>query len=432
MKRPILLLCLGAVVLIGILTAVSRSQVGAANEQDQAEIDKLKKQLKALEEQLQASQRESLELRQKAEAAAQAALAAAEAERQARLLAQQRLQQLQKAEGILSSVFRDLDPRGEDQGCIPLRAQLAARLDKAAELLDKAAFGDDIAVARLRLTLGHGLLSLGSTQRALVLLSQARQTLTATLGPDHPETLTSVHELALAYRLAGKYDKALPLLEETLASLRARLGPEHPRTLAVLSDLGLVYQAMGQLDKALPVLQMVLEKMRLKMGPDHPDTLDAMIRLALAYDDAKQFAKAETLYRDNLEKQRAKLCPNQRNIALAQTLLGNNLLLQKKPGDAEPLLRQAVESSVQYLPHLWTTYWAKSLLGGALLGKQKYADAEKLLLDGFAGMKQRADEMPLATKFHLNEAAGRLVQLYEAWQRPEDAAHWRKQLEALK
>jgi tetratricopeptide (TPR) repeat protein len=425
MKRPFPLLCLTTLVVIGILTAAARSPLGAADDQDKAEIDKLKKQLKALEEKLQASQRESLELRQQAEAAA-------EAERQARLLGQKRLQQLQKAEDILSSVFRDLDPRGEDQGCIPLRAQLAARLDKAAELLDKAAISDDLAVARLRLALGHGLLSLGSTQRALVLVSQARQTLTAMLGPDHPETLTSVHELALAYRLAGKYDKALPLLEETLAALKARLGPEHPRTLAVVSDLGLVYQAMGQLDKALPLLEMVLEKMRLKMGPDHPDTLDSMIRLALAYDDASQFAKAETLYRDNLEKQRAKLCPNQRNIAMAQTLLGNNLLLQKKSADAEPLLRQAVDSSVQYVPHLWTTFWAKSLLGGALLGQKRYGDAEKLLLDGFAGMKQRADEMPLATRFRLSEAAGRLVQLYEAWQRPDDAAHWRKQLEALK
>jgi tetratricopeptide (TPR) repeat protein len=374
---------------------------------------------------LQASQRDNLELRQRAEAAA-------EAERLARLQAQKRLEQIGKALDILSGVFRDLDPRGEEQGCGSPRARLLMHLDRAAELLEKADVGDALTVARLRWTLGHGLLSLGSPQRALVLLSQARKTLAATLGPDHSETLSASHDLALAHLAAGQPDQAVPLLVETLKGTKVCLGANHPRHLAAGSDLGLAYQAAGKLDLALPLLEEILARHKAILGPDHPDTLTSMVRLALAYDDARQFAKAEALFRDNLDRQRAKLCPNHRNITIALILLSNNLLLQKKADDAEPLLRKAVAGGVQYLPHLWQTYWAHSLLGAALLGQHKYADAERPLLDGFAGMKQRADEMPAAAKVRLVEAAQRLVELYEAWQRPEDAARWRKELLQVK
>ena len=42
----------------------------------------------------------------------------------------------------------------------------------------------------------------------------------AKLGPDHPRTLTALHNRALGYSYDWKLDLALPLLEETLA-LRA-------------------------------------------------------------------------------------------------------------------------------------------------------------------------------------------------------------------
>jgi hypothetical protein len=50
--------------------------------------------------------------------------------------------------------------------------------------------------------------------------------------------------LALAYQAAGKLDLALPLLEETTLKLRkAKLGPEHPDTLRTMGDLALAYLA---------------------------------------------------------------------------------------------------------------------------------------------------------------------------------------------
>ncbi|MHB8736664.1 MAG: hypothetical protein ACYC6M_15285 [Terriglobales bacterium] len=68
----------------------------------------------------------------------------------------------------------------------------------------------------------------------------------------------------------------------------------------------------------------------------------------------------------------------------------------------------------------------------ALLGGKKYADAEPLLLAGYEGMKKQQAKIPPQGKVRLTEAVERLVQLYEAMDKKDDAAKWRKELEARK
>ena len=72
------------------------------------------------------------------------------------------------------------------------------------------------------------------------------------------------------------------------------------------------------------------------------------------------------------------------------------------------------------------------MLGGALLGQKKYAEAEPLLLAGYEGMKQREAKIPPLGKVRLTEALERLVQFYEALEKKDEAAKWRKELEARK
>ena len=66
------------------------------------------------------------------------------------------------------------------------------------------------------------------------------------------------------------------------------------------------------------------------------------------------------------------------------------------------------------------------------MGQKKYADAEPLLLAGYEGMKQREKTIPPQGKVRIPEAIERLVQLYEATGKKNDAARWRKVLQMLK
>ena len=79
-----------------------------------------------------------------------------------------------------------------------------------------------------------------------------------------------------------------------------------------------------------------------------------------------------------------------------------------------------------------TTFNTQSLLGGSLLGQKNYAGAEPLLLAGYEGMKEREAKIPPQGKPRLTEALERLVQLYDAWGKPDEAAAWRKRLEEAK
>jgi hypothetical protein len=57
----------------------------------------------------------------------------------------------------------------------------------------------------------------------------------------------------------------------------------------------------------------------------------------------------------------------------------------------------------------------------------KAAD-ELLLLSGYEGMKQREDRIPADNKRQMRETLQRIVQLYVATGRPDQATEWRQKL----
>ena len=81
------------------------------------------------------------------------------------------------------------------------------------------------------------------------------------------------------------------------------------------------------------------------------------------------------------------------------------------------------------LPDDWVLFNTKSMLGGALAGQKKFQEAEPLLVEGYSGMKEREANIPSAAKTRLAEAIRRLVDLYTAWDKPEEAAKWQAVLE---
>jgi serine/threonine protein kinase/tetratricopeptide (TPR) repeat protein len=248
---------------------------------------------------------------------------AARAERQAKETAQRRLTQVEKANEILGSIFKDLDPeRAETEGK-PLQALLGERLDHATSQLEGEVIGDPLAVARMQLTLARSQLGLGYADRAIPLVSKARTTFTAQLGPDHRETLESMNGLAWGYREAGNLGLALPLFEDTLKRGKATLGPDDPLTLKSMNYLALVYQDSGELDRSLTLYEETLRRRKVMLGPDHEDTLQSMNNLALGYRAADKLGLAVPLFEETLKTTKAKLGPDH-----AHTLtIMNNLAL---------------------------------------------------------------------------------------------------------
>jgi serine/threonine protein kinase/lipopolysaccharide biosynthesis regulator YciM len=533
------------------------------------------------------------------EAQRQRAEQAAEAEKQARASAEKRLAQVEKANELLGSVFRDLDPMTEEREGKSVRVLLGERLDRAARELDAEAVGDPRAVARMQVILGKSLRELGHLEQAAVVLEKARGTREALLGADHPDTLASKNELALLYHRQGKYDRAEPLLQQVLQASTALFGADHSDTQASKNNLALLYQAQGKYEKAEPLLlevlqaktaqlgaddpdtlasknnlallyynqgryekaeplllevlqvpttklgadhpgtltskhnlaglyrdqgkyekaeplfQEVLQARTAKLGADHPDTLISKNDLALLYHRQGKYEKAEPLYQEILQVQTVQLgadhpytlisknnlagaykdqgkydraeplfqeavngartklglthpwtqgfmnnladCYTQmkepakgepllrelaaaikekagaesRAYAVQLAALGTNLLQQSRFTDAEAVLRECLAIREKEQPDDWSTFNAKSMLGASLVGQKHYAAAEPLLVQGYEGLQQRRDKVPPKSKVNLTEALGRLVQLYDAWGKPDQATKWQAEREKL-
>jgi hypothetical protein len=99
-------------------------------------------------------------------------------------------------------------------------------------------------------------------------------------GPDHPQTLVAVNQLALALWGAGKVDQAIGLLDQALGRLTSSLGPEHPMRVDVLRTFGEIMFEQHHLEQAGVIHREVLECRGRHAGPNHPDSLAAKGDLA--------------------------------------------------------------------------------------------------------------------------------------------------------
>jgi tetratricopeptide (TPR) repeat protein len=172
-------------------------------------------------------------------------------------------------------------------------------------------------------------------QRALAIYEKA-------LGPDHPDTATSLNDLALLYDNQGRYVEAEPLLQRALAIKEKAQGSDHPETATSLNNLAGIYGHQGRPAEAEPLLQRALAIYEKALGPDHPDTATSLNNLAAIYDDQGRYAEAEPLYRRALAIREKALGPDHPGTAASL----NNLALlydnQGRYGEAEPLYKRTL------------------------------------------------------------------------------------------
>jgi eukaryotic-like serine/threonine-protein kinase len=152
------------------------------------------------------------------------------------------------------------------------------------------------------------------------------------------------------------------------------------------------------------------------------------LEAAETYERAGRIDRALPLHREAVADARHSLASDDPELAGALAALGDVLRKAQQHDEAEKILGECLAIREKKEPDDWRTFNTRSMLGGALLGQKKYDDAEALLLQGYEGMKQREAKIPKEGKVRLTEALERLLQLYDAWGKPEKAAEWRAKL----
>ncbi|KAJ7230940.1 hypothetical protein C8J57DRAFT_1582492 [Mycena rebaudengoi] len=208
----------------------------------------------------------------------------------------------------------------------------------------------------------------GNFQRAQELCADLLEKTKSSLGAEHPDTLTVMGWLAIAYRGLGKYSEAEALQVSVLEKRKQTSGSEHPNTLAAMGNLALTYQDLGKFSEAEALQVAVLEKRKQTSGSEHPETLMAMNNLAYTYRGLGKFSEAEALQVAVLEKRKQTSGSEHPDTLMAM----NNLALTHwdlgEFSEAEVLQVAVLEKRKQTLgsdhPHTLTamgnlasTYW---------------------------------------------------------------------------
>ena len=121
------------------------------------------------------------------------------------------------------------------------------------------------------------------------------------LGEEHPNTLTSLNNLASGYGKVGDYKKSLELTEKAYILKCKILGEEHPDTLISLNNLACSYREVGDYEKSLELMERVYTLHRKILGEEHPDTLGTLNNLAYSYGEVGNDEKSLELMEKSLE-----------------------------------------------------------------------------------------------------------------------------------
>jgi tetratricopeptide (TPR) repeat protein len=281
------------------------------------------------------------------------------------------------------------------------------------------------------------------------------------LGPDHPDTVKSMHFLGVVCWRMRQLDKSIPLFEKQLKIQEAKLGRDHPDSLRSVANLGVNYMDAGRLKEAMPLLEEAFQgakkapslawvhqplfvallgfddataakhlaalvpTLRTVFGENHRSTLTGMNNFGYALTRTRRFTEAEAMLKDTIEREVRTLGEGDMLLLQTRTNLGEMYQLQGRHAEAEELLRKCLKERGEKEPNSFRLASTQSMLGRVLAEEKKFAEAESLLLAGYKGLKDNASTTPTWGKYYLPNTLDWLTQLHEAWGRPEEATKWR-------
>jgi tetratricopeptide (TPR) repeat protein len=161
------------------------------------------------------------------------------------------------------------------------------------------------------------------------------------LGPEHPDTLTSMSSLAGVLVLQGKYEDAESMNRQTLALREKVLGREHPDTLTSMNNLAGVLDRQGKYKEAEAMHRQTLAISEKMLRPEHPN-LTSMSNLALVLDSQGKYKEAEAMNRQTLARYEELLGPEHPFMLTSMSNLALVLGSQGKYEDAETMNRKTL------------------------------------------------------------------------------------------
>lgn len=241
-------------------------------------------------------------------------------------------------------------------------------------------------------------------------------------GETHPHLAMSLNNLGMILRRKGDGDGAESAYRASLEMKRRLFGDAHPSTAATLNGLGLLLHDRGDLSEARVYLEEALEMRRSLLGESHPLVAGSINNVGNLLEDLGEVDAAI----DSLERARELFVAalGEAHLYTTDPIIGlaRIRMKQARAPVARPLLEQALAIRREALPegHPQVLEVA-SMLGACLTEVEAYDEADVLLRRTMEQLDAQ-DGPALLRQVTLE----RLVELYDRWDRPEQATEYQQ------
>ena len=265
-------------------------------------------------------------------------------------------------------------------------------LDKASKQIDTEMAKDPEEQAHMMAVMGEVYDSLGLFPQAQTLFSRALDLQRMVLGPDDPQTLSSLSRLGVLFTEQGNYPEAEKLQREAFAARTRVLGPEHPDTINSMARLATILTLLGQNAEGLKMKRDAFALSRRVLGPEDPETLklaNSLVAVLWQQGDDQLYAQAEQLERDAIEKEKRVLGPEHPDTLNGMSNLAVLLRRMGRYAEAEKIYREtlAIQSRVLGAEHPDTLVMKESL-ALAIAKQKRYQEAEAIYAETLVGIRR--------------------------------------------
>ena len=239
---------------------------------------------------------------------------------------------------------------------------------------------------------------------------------------DQPEILAAVaHTIGSTYRDLGEIDRAEPLLRSALEIRKGLFADPHRDVLESLNALGELFYYKRDTDAAEALWREALEIGRSLFGETHADVAEMLNNLGIIQRIRDDYPAAEAMLQEALAIQRSLFGDVHEEVANTLGNLATVHLAQSDYVAAEPLLRNALDISRTALgaDHVQVGLFQRDL-GATLMRLQRHVEAEEFLSRAYALLQTE-----LGDHQETRRTVSFLVELYEAWDKPDQAAEYR-------
>jgi tetratricopeptide (TPR) repeat protein len=266
----------------------------------------------------------------------------------------------------------------------------------------------------------------GDGAQAEALFREALEMKQALVPEANNEIAVSMNNLAVLLRRRGELAAAEEMFREALEIQQRVLGPMHTEVATTMTNLASLLNGMNRSPEAIELGRRGLEIRRQLNPGDHPQTAVSLLNLGQWLGETGEVREAERMLREAVNMRERLHTGEHPDLVMSRVVLGSHLIDidQYEEGCALGANSLGVLSGAYGEDH-WRVAVARGLDGACLNAEGRREEAETQLLASLAGLE--AEAANVSFKRH---TLRRLVEFYEAWNRPQDAARYRQQLAA--